>query len=263
MNTTTRTKAKQCMTKGMLVLAVCFSSGAIASNDIDQGIATTKSSHQNNQQVQKQIDVLALDTQQAAQLYQQNQHQADLIEAYNRQLEKMVTSQQAELDDIAQQLVSLDSTQQAALPLLIEMKQALAGFIASDLPFLQAERAQRLTRLDTVFDRADVSLAEKYRQLLEAYQIEIEYGRTIEAYEGSLQQSGQSERQVNFFRLGRSALYYQTLDGQTSALWQPEQQSWLPLSSDYNLELRSAIRIAWQQQVPALLALPLNPVEGK
>lgn len=262
MKTTTRTKAKQ-LCSGMFAFAICFSSSTLANNDIDQGIATTKSNHQKNQQVQKQIDVLALDTQQAAQLYQQNQHQADLIEAYNRQLEKMVASQQTEIDDIAQQLISLDSTQQAALPLLLEMKQALATFIGADLPFLQGERAQRLARLDSLFDRADVSLAEKYRQLLEAYQIEIEYGRTIEAYEGSLQQAGEPERQVNFFRLGRSALYYQTLDGQTSALWQPEQQSWLPLSSDYNLELRSAIRIAWQQQVPALLALPLNPVEGK
>ena len=54
-----------------------------------------------------------------------------------------------------------------------------------------------------LMDRANVSVAEKYRRLLEAYQIELEYGRTIEAYEGSFA-SDNGERSVTFLRVGRA-----------------------------------------------------------
>ncbi len=255
-----------CLLAGMCLAHV------VQASEIDASLKTTEQSHRKNQQTQLKLDGLDERAQQAFLDYQQNQQQADLVEAYNKQLSLMVASQQQELDDLQSQLGSLEATQQAALPLLADMLEGLAHFVAQDLPFLPQERQQRLAKLQNNLVRADVSLAEKYRQVLEAYQIEIEYGRTIEAYQGKLTSAelksfktlpthDGDELQVDFFRLGRTALYFQSLDSQISGLWDPQQQAWVSLPKQHNLDLRSAIQIAWQQSIPELLTLPLNPIE--
>ena len=92
--------------------------------------------------------------------------------------------------------------------------------------------------------------------------VEVQYGRTFEAYSGRLNQDD-SKRQVNFLRLGRTALYYQTLGGQESGLWQPTLQRWQVLTEEQSLTLRKAIQIAQQQQVPSLIDLPLPALESR
>ena len=67
---------------------------------------------------------------------------------------------------------------------MLKMIEVMSLFVELDLPFLPEERQTRIIQLQTLMERADVTLAEKYRRILEAYQVETEYGRTIEAYKG-------------------------------------------------------------------------------
>ncbi|MDO6685312.1 MULTISPECIES: DUF3450 domain-containing protein [unclassified Agarivorans] len=209
-----------------------------------------------NQQSQQRIDDLDAKRQQVSQQTRGVKQQLALVKQYNQHLGAMVAQQQQELSQLQQDIASLDDTEQQALPLVHSMLQELKLFITQDLPFLQQQRLQSIARLELLLDRADVSLAEKYRQVLEAYQIEMEYGESIAAYQGPL-----AEQQVNYFRLGRTAWYYQTLNGHTSALWDPKQQQWQALNQADNLALGDALAIAWQQQAPRLLSLPLNQLE--
>jgi rubrerythrin len=213
-------------------------------------------------QVQRSIDQLDSQTRENYEAYTAALRQAELVEAYNRQLARMVEDQSRELDDIEAQLMSLAQTEQATLPLLVRMQNMLEQFVAADLPFLVDERQQRIERLARLMDRADVSLAEKYRQILEAYQIEAEYGRTLEAWTGTLAQDGQTRsgetREVTFLRLGRVALYYQTLDGEESGRWSRQQGGWQTLAADQNWPIRKGISMARQQTVPELLELPIE-----
>jgi len=95
---------------------------------------------------------------------------------------------------------------------------------------------------------------------MEAYQVEMEYGRTIEAYRGTLESNGE-KRTVNFFRLGRVALFYQTLDEQETGRWDKTTNNWAQLSSDYRLPVSKGLRIARKQAAPDLLLLPVNAPE--
>ena len=104
--------------------------------------------------------------------------------------------------------------------------------------------------------RADVTNAEKYRRIMEAYQIENEYGRTIEAYRGGLERDDR-EITVYFLRFGRIALLYQTLDESEAGVWNAETGSWVPLDSSYRSTIRQGIRIARKQAAPDLIQLPL------
>ena len=109
-------------------------------------------------------------------------------------------------------------------------------------------------------DRVDVTVAEKFRQVLEAYLIELEFGRTIEAYTGTVDVGGQ-KLEVDFLRVGRIGLYYQTLDGTQSARWDVASKSWVNLPASDRNPVREAIRVARKLTAPNLLTLPL-PTAG-
>lgn len=217
--------------------------------------------HQQDASEQVKLNNLDKETREALNHYQQNQRQADLIDAYNRQLQKMIDSQEQEKQRIHSQLSSLNETEQSALPMLVSLYQQLATFVRQDQPFLVTERQQRLARLKKIIDRADVSLAEKYRQVLDAYQVEIDYAKSIGSYRGELIQGGKTI-QVDFFRLGRTALYYQTLNAKKGALWQPASGQWQTLTDSQNKQLSIAIAMANKQHIPQLLKLPM-PRESK
>ncbi|CAG8998440.1 MAG: hypothetical protein CENE_00386 [Candidatus Celerinatantimonas neptuna] len=212
--------------------------------------------HMQDAHTQEKIDDLDHKTRETLEKYQQHQRQSDLLNIYNKQLTRMIASQEEEKSQLKLQLNSLAETEQTALPFLVSLYQQLATLIHRDQPFLLNEREHRLIRLKHLIDQANISLAEKYRQVLNAYQIELSYANSIGSYQGQLNINGSSE-QVRYFRLGRLALYYQTLDGQTSALWQPQKHLWRKLTNTQNKQLSIAIAMADKQHLPQLLNLPL------
>lgn len=208
---------------------------------------------------QRAVDKLDQQTRSAAEEYANNQRAADLLEAYNSELTLLVAAQRKEIQSLNDQIDSLADIESAALPLLRDMVEKLAGFVKNDLPFLPEERAQRIARLQRLLARADVSVAEKYRQIFEAYMVEVDYGRSMSAYAGKLEDG--HGRQVRYLRLGRAALYYLSLDGLESGIWLAAEQRWQNLPKDKNISVQRAISVAEQRQVPVLLSLPLAKVK--
>jgi len=245
--------------KLLLVGSLASMAGVTHSNDLTAGTSKTISIHQSDKQSQQRIDAADIAIKEAVDEYLSNEHISDVTEAYNRQVSALISSQEQEIVDLQAQIDSLEETDRAVLPMLNRMLETLAKFVEKDTPFLLSERAERVERLRKLLLRADVSVAEKYRQLLEAYSVEVQYGRTFEAYRGAVQANGL--QQVTFLRLGRSALYYQSLDGLQSYLWQQSVQSWEMLGDSQNLVVTKAIQVAQQQKVPTLLNLPLPEME--
>ncbi|MGB0733668.1 MAG: DUF3450 domain-containing protein [Pontibacterium sp.] len=243
----------------MLFMATGLFANSASANDLDKASQQVATQHQKNSQAQRQIDALDESTRDATNDYLANERLAALTEAYNAQMEVLVQSQDQELADLQAQIASLDETEKAVLPMLTDMVTMLARFVEHDTPFLLQERHARLEKLQALLARADVSIAEKYRQILQAYAVEIQYGRTFGAYQGALPEA---DKQVTFLRLGRAALYYQSLNGKQGAYWVPAQQTWKMLSDQQNLSLRKAIQVAQQQAVPELLNLPI-PAMGQ
>ena len=95
---------------------------------------------------------------------------------------------------------------------------------------------------------------------MEAFQLEQDYGGKIESWRGPLLQ-GDQELSVEYLRVGRVALYFQSLDGSASGYWDSASQTWVPLEERYNRGLGQALRVAQNLTAPQLLNLPL-PVPG-
>ena len=142
----------------------------------------------------------------------------DITNAYNNQLRKLIQSQEEEIISINEQIVQLDQTSRDVTPFMIEMVNALEQLIEIDTPFLYEERTQRVTELAALLDRSDISISEKFRRIFEAYQIENEFGRTIEAYKDEISIENETYN-VDVFRLGRVGLYARTPDGSEAAIY--------------------------------------------
>jgi hypothetical protein len=141
------------------------------------------------------------------------------------------------------------------VPLTLKMLDTLENFVDLDVPFLIEERRKRIKNLQSVMGRADVSLSEKYRRVLEAYQIEMEYGRTLEAYDGHLGE-GEEARTVQFLRVGRVSLMYQTLDGSETGYWDANTSSWV-VANDYRRAFEQGIGVAKKLTAPDLIRVPV------
>ena len=206
---------------------------------------------------QVRIDDLDDETDQLTRDYRAALKQLAALREYNAQLEKLIDGQKKEMVSIRQQIEDVTNVDRTIMPLMFRMIDALEQFVKLDVPFLSDERRARVANLRALMDRSDANPAEKYRKILEAYEIENEYGRTIEAYEGEMDINGES-RTVAFLRIGRVALVYQTLDGEESGAWDRTQTQFVDLNGDFDSELRKALRIAKQQAAPDLVVVPVT-----
>jgi hypothetical protein len=210
--------------------------------------------------IQERINQLADDTEAMASQYRSSLENTRQLEIYNRQLEGLITAQVEEMASLRRQIDEVTVVGRRVLPLMVRMIDGLEHFIALDVPFLLEERQTRVADLRAMMDRADVTIAEKYRRILEAYQIENEYGRTIEAYRGKLEDDA-PPRTVDFLRVGRTVLLYQTLDGRESGAWDAQAGAWTEVSG-YRIPIQRGIRMARKQVPPDLIQVPMPAPEA-
>ncbi len=178
------------------------------------------------------------------------------LKRYNTQLERQINSQLTEMESIKNQLEQINDVSREVVPMMLRMVDTLDKFIDLDMPFLTKEREMRVQALKEIMDRADVTTSEKYRRIVEAYQVEMEYARTIEAYQAELDKDGET-RTVDFLRIGRIALMYQTLDGEETGFFNTETAVWEELDSNYEVPVRNGLRIARKQAAPNILTVPV------
>jgi len=200
--------------------------------------------------------VFAADT--AGDRYAQIMAEADGLERYNQQVNDQIALQQERMVAIERDLASIESTAAAVVELVQRMFASLESFMASDLPFLDPtqagpdSRSERMNRIREVMSAETSSLGEKYRRLMEAYQIELEYGRNMVSYKGTLPDG----RDASFLRIGRVSLAYVTKDGQEAGYWDMDQKAWV-VDNDLTHDIEKALQVASKEVAPDLTILPV------
>ncbi len=211
---------------------------------------------------QKKIDKLADQHKDLLNEYRGVTKQVDSLKTYNAQLRKLVESQQEELGSLQRQIEGVTGVEREIRPLMEEMVAMLGKFVEADVPFLIEERRRRVAELEELMERADVTVAEQYRRVMEAYQIENAFGHTILAYTDKID-TGEEEREVDFLRIGRIGLFYRSLDGEIAGMWDQNQRKWVEIDSSYSNAIKQGLRVARKQAPPDLMILPMpTPGEG-
>ncbi|MGB5325974.1 MAG: DUF3450 domain-containing protein [Pseudomonadales bacterium] len=212
-----------------------------------------------SQKVQEKISEIHDDTRSMADDYQDHLKLVDGLRIYNKMLSKQLQNQNEEIAALQGSIANVATMERQILPLASRMIDGLEQFVAIDLPFLRAERTRRIDNLRLLLDRSDVTVAEKTRRVFEAYQIENDYGRTIESYKDKLL-LGDASFDADFLRIGRVGLMYRTAGNGDVGYWDVHEGSWKALpKSPYKRYIDKGLKVAKQEVAPELISIPVNP----
>ena len=254
--TTTRLKT--------LLAAICIGGGAsiAVAQSIDPIVEVGKQRTASAKASQAKIDRLADETASLLSDYKTVMKQVDGLKVYNARLERQSANQEKRIRDIDASIAEASVIQRQIPPLVTRMLDGLEQFINLDMPFDLDTRLGNIEAVRANMDRSDVTSAEAFRQVLELYSIELQYGRGIEAYTDTIELGG-AGREVDILRIGRVALVYQSTDGAETGAWNKDSQSWEELSAgDYAAAVRKGVRIAKKQATIELLNMPVSAPEA-
>jgi hypothetical protein len=210
---------------------------------------------------QQAVDDLQEATDKIDTQYQTQEKAVESLLVYNDRLRRTLEAQQVAMAEFERSIEDASLIERQIVPLMLRMISGLERFIGSDAPFKIQERRDRVERIKGYLTNANISAAERFRQVLGAYSIENGYGNSIDVYNDTLDLAGES-LSVNIFQVGRSGLYYQTLDGGQSGYWDKSSDTWTELDSSHNAGISHAIRIAQGKVSPGLMMLPIAAPEA-
>lgn len=250
--------------KSSLILLSTVTALSSYASSLDEAKALQNKTNSASAASQQKIDkssatALALQ----AEIEQLNEEVKNLT-VYRDHLASLVVSQEAELVSLDEQITEIHQTRQGIVPLMYRMLDGLQTLADDDKPIRLAARQERLERLTALMPRADVSDAEKYRRILEAYQIEMDYGSKLGVYQDRITLPDNDMIEADILYLGRVSLIARSLNSTRYWSWDQKTRQWQVLPSQVKGEIDTAYQLAYQQIAPTLLNLPvsLNPAEA-
>ena len=202
---------------------------------------------------QEKIDQTERQTDKIVNEYKVVSKQVEGLKLYNAQKRIQIQAQLDLMDKLDEQLVQVVVMQRQIPPLAQKMLDTLETFIKLDTPFRSEERRTRVDLVRSSLAKPKVTASEQVRQVLEAYNIEAEYGRKIDTYEDKLADG----TVVNILVIGRIGMFYQTKDERTSGRWDNETGTWEELSGSYTKPIRDGIRMAKKLAPTDMLLMPV------
>jgi len=254
-------QASYCVGVAVLTLGLLGGTGQAMSQQVKDARGAAATMDEAARSTQSQIGKVVEETRKIVRDYNAVTKELEGLKVYNTLLQKQIDNQAQEMADLEHSINQVTVIERQVIPLMAQMVESLDQFVELDVPFLLAERRKRVAFLKTLLGRSDVTVAEKFRRVLEAYEIENDYGRLIEAYTDNLEVDGAS-REVEFLRVGRIALFYQTADGAHIGMWDREKKEWTSLPGEYRSQIREGIKMAQKQVAPDLLLLPVPAPEA-
>ena len=241
-------------------LVLCTIPIILPAQTLSQILATQTERTLIAQESQVRVDKVATQTRSMEDQYRATLKEIDGLLIYNKLLELQIENQERVKVDLEQSIANVAIVNRQIVPVMTRMIDSLDQFIVLDVPFLNKERTDRVNGLKELMSRQDVTVAEKFRKVTEAYQIENDYGRTIETYKDTLEVDG-AFLELDFLRIGRIALMYQSVDGKRSGVWNQDTQSWDDASDQRN-QIKLGLSIAKKQVAPDLVILPVDSPEA-
>lgn len=256
------TSSSRRLIAGLMTTAIIAISGSVFAQSVDQVLKADERRLNLAQQSQERINNVVEGTRSLEDQYRAINKEIDGLKVYNRLMRAQVEGQTATLEDIGLSMDQVDVINRQIFPLMERMIDGLDQSISLDIPFLMDERTSRVADLTRIMERSDVSVAEKFRKVMEAYQIENEYGWSSEHYPQTLTLEDGDTRSFNMLRIGRIGLYFQSDDARITGRWNNSTRNW-ELDDSARNEVRKGLRMARQLIAPELINIPVAAAEAQ
>ena len=237
----------------LLHLTMMLTISGIVSSDKESVLEVGRDNQKLSAQSQNKIDGTERQTDKIVNEWKAVSKQVEGLKLYNEQKRIQIKAQLDLMDKLDEQLVQVVVMQRQIPPLAQRMLESLESFIVLDTPFRVEERQNRIDLVRASLAKPKVTASEQVRQVLEAYNIEAEYGRKIDTYESALGDG----TVVNILVIGRIGMFYQTKDEQSSGRWNNETNSWDDLPGSYRKPIRDGIRMAKKLAPTDMLLMPV------
>ncbi len=243
--------AKHGLFMGALVMAFAMPAQAQLESALRAATQSTAASAASQQRVEKADD----DAESMLREYRAVLQQKDNIQLFVDKQDIYLNSQNSEIASLNKQLANVENIKRGMIPMMLQMTVALQDSIENDMPFLKEERQDRIDRLVKVLADPEISPAEQYRQILNAYKIEVSYGQGIDSYEAP--HPSKDNIKVDYLRYGRVSFVYMTKDEQEVAFYDMDKKDWVELGGDTANDVRKAIRVANKESAPEIVMAPV------
>lgn len=245
------------VTLALLALLYQGPASADQNSQTDQLLKASSNRLADNQAAQVTVNDTSEQAQSITKDYMAELKLLNSLNMYNKMLDRQLAGQQSEISKLETSINNATLIERQILPLLVRMVDALDNFVRIDVPFLNEERIERVEGLQSLLVQSDLTTSEKARRVFEAYQIENEYGYTIESYQGKVQLK-EGQFAVEFLRIGRIALMYRDLSGIHFGFWHQQNKQWQALTeSQYKRHISKGLKIAKEEISPELITIPL------
>jgi len=231
-------------------------SGSVFAQSVDRVLQAQDRRLDLAQQSQERINNIVEGTRSLEDQYRAINKEIDGLKVYNRLMVAQTSGQNAVLEDISLSIDQVDVINRQIFPLMERMIDGLEQSVKLDVPFLEQERTDRITALKDIMQRGDVSVAEKFRKVMEAYQIENDYGSSVDFYKETIELVEGRPQEFNVLRVGRVGLFLQSDDGEITGRYSMEEGKWVEDDSARS-EIRKGLRMARQLIAPELILIPV------
>ncbi len=245
-----------------VILGVFIGIGSAAAQDISTSTVQkkTKQAIESEIEAQKQADEWSQEKEQLISEIRQNKTQLDWAKYQSEKYAAYIEREKEKIEELERQKDEMRSLRRNLEPYLDKLIASLEGFIESDLTFLTQERRDRIQFLRDSVNDYHLSMSEKLHRVLEALQVEAEYGRSIEANPATLNVEGRSI-EADVLRVGRIAVFFHSMDGEKVGRWAIESESWEYIPSDFSRAIQDTIEMAKQQKSVELVDLPIGGIK--
>lgn len=245
------------------VALLCFGAAGAQAAEVGDILKAGKKKLANAQASQRRIDKIAAATDDLVTEFNQVNDELDDTKVYNRQKELVIRQQRVRVERIKSDIAGVQDTQRSIPPLIERMIDAYEQLVALDMPFDMDARKKRVERFRNNISSSEFNDSEKFRQVLAAYLIELDYSNKLADYVVEIDIDGEPQ-EVNMLRLGRTSLVYQTKDKSRAGVWDPETRRWVELDAgEYRNAISDALRISRKTATIDIMKLPVKAPEAQ
>ncbi len=242
---------------GMLAVAISALSIQVSAQTVDSALNAASAKITKAAASQARIDKVADETDKLFNEFQVVSKQLENVRVYNAQLNLQIKDQTTNMAKLRNSIQQAATMEREMAPLVEEMIVGLAQFIELDMPFHTEIRQEAVAKLEDNQSNSNLSAAERFRQILETYRIEGDYGKNIESYTKTLNING-TDLDVNILRVGRVALMYQSEDQSLNGVWNNQTKTWDELNISYRKPLADLYKMANKQASINIMKLPIS-----